>query len=109
MTPPMMPMLPPKGERDLDEIEKERPFVTYAWASPLCPWCGSWLRKIDMRPRWGIPFIVTAGCPSYHGMTSHGGTKWVDFKPPDVERGGDGAWWTEIKPEHYARWQELQS
>lgn len=108
MTTPMMPMLPPKGQRAFGDIEKERPFVTYAWVSPLCPWCGQWLRKVDMQPRWGIPFIATAGCPAYHGMTAHGGTKWVDFKPPDIECGGDGAWWTEIKPEHYEKWRELQ-
>lgn len=108
MNMPMMPMLPPKNsQRDMDEIEKESPFVTYAWGSPLCPWCGSWLRQVNMMPRWGIPFIASHGCPSYHGMTTHGGTKWADFKPPKVERGGDGAWWSEIEPEHYAKWREL--
>lgn len=108
MNTPMMPMLPPSNsQRDMDSIEKERPFVTYAWATPLCPWCGSWLRQVNLEPRWGIPFTATHGCPYYHGMTTHGGTQWANFRPLKVERGGDGAWWTEIRPEHYVKWREL--
>lgn len=47
----MLPLImPPWEDRDLSTIEQERPFVTYWWNPPLCPWCGQWLRSVDMRP-----------------------------------------------------------
>ena len=91
----MLPMLPPWENRDLDDIEQETPFVTYAWAPPLCPWCGQWLRPVDMRPM-GMPFKATTGCPLYHGLYTFNQTRWVDFRPPEIVRASDGAWWTTL-------------
>lgn len=92
----MFPLLPAPGEsHNLDDIEKETPFVTYAWSPPLCPWCGNWLRKVNMRPV-GIPFVVRMACPSYHGLYAFNQTRWVDFRPAAIQRGGDGAWWTTL-------------
>lgn len=90
-----MPILPPGESYDLDDIEHKKPYVTYAWAPPLCPWCGQWLRPVDMRPV-GLPFEATTACPSYHGLFAFSQTRWVDFRPPKIARGGDGAWWTSL-------------
>lgn len=92
----MPPYTPPSdGIHNLDDIEKETPFVTYAWWPPLCPWCGQWLRGVDLRPI-GQDFIAKLACPSYHGLVGHGQTRWVDLRPPAVQQGGDGAWWCTV-------------
>ncbi len=90
-------ILPPKDQhRNLDDIEKNAPFVTYTWKTPLCPWCAQWLRSVDFRPL-GLPWVAKAGCPAYHGLWAFGQNRWVDVRPPkNVSRGGDGAWWTTV-------------
>ncbi len=91
----MYPIMPPLGNRNLADIEQETPYTTYAWEPPLCPWCAQWLRPVDMRPV-GMPFQAIAACPAYHGLYAFGQTRWVDFRPPKVARGSDGAWWTSL-------------
>ncbi len=89
-------ILPPHDDqRALDDIEKEPPFVTYAWARPLCPWCAQWLRPVDMRPI-GLPFTVRLGCPYFHGLFAFSRGCWMDYRVPQIARGGDGAWRTSI-------------
>ncbi len=92
-----MMFLPPHDQlRNLDDIEKDKPFSTYAWETPLCPWCAQWLRSVDFRPI-GLPWKANAGCPSYHGMWAFSKNRWVDVQPPvNVLRGSDGAWWTSV-------------
>ena len=92
-----MMILPPKDQhRNLDDIEKDTPFVTYAWKRPLCPWCAQWLRNVDFRAI-GLPWAVKAGCPAYHGLWAFSKKRWVNIQPPkNVTRGGDGAWWTSV-------------
>jgi len=87
----MLPVMPPWEDRDISAIEHERPFATYGWNPPLCPWCGHWLRPMDMRPL-GLPIKAATACPFYHGMLAFGQKKWVDLRPPRVERGSDGFW-----------------
>ena len=87
----MLPVMPPWEDRDISDIENEPPFATYGWNPPLCPWCGQWLRPMDMRPL-GLPLKAATACPFYHGMLAFSQRKWVDLRPPKVERGGDGAW-----------------
>ena len=94
----MMPLLPPDDSYDLDDIEKEPGFVTYAWWPPLCPWCAQWLRPVDMRPI-GIPFKAITACPAYHGLFAAHLKRWVDLRPPNITRGSDGAWWTSLTTE----------
>jgi hypothetical protein len=95
----MYPILPPNENRDLDDIEHERPYTTYAWMPPLCPRCGQWLRPVDMRPA-GMPFRANAGCPAYHGLFAFSQQRWVDVRPPkNVKIGGDGAWWSSVTVE----------
>lgn len=93
-------ILPPKDQhRDLDDIEKNTPFVTYAWERPLCPWCGQWLRATDFRPA-GLPWEARTGCPNYHGLWASGQERWMNIRPPkNVQRGSDGAWWTSVTVE----------
>lgn len=91
----MYPILPPFEDRRIDDIEKEPGFATYAWEPPLCPWCGQWLRPVDMRPV-GLPFQATNACPFYHGLLAFSQTRWVDVRPPKTVLGGDGAWWSSI-------------
>lgn len=86
--------------RNLDDIEQEIPFVTYAWFPPLCPWCGSWLRRVDFTPA-GLPLQATAACPFYHGLLVHGQKHWIDFRPPAIQRGSDGAWWTTFDAQQF--------
>lgn len=90
----------PNEALDLDNIEKETPYVTCAWWPPLCPWCGQWLRQVDMRPV-GMPFVARTACPAYHGLFAYNQTRWVDFRPPKVARGSDGAWWTSLTTDQY--------
>ncbi len=91
----MLPVMPPWEDRDLRIIEHERPFVTYGWNPPLCPWCAAWLRPVDMRAI-GLPVKAATACPAYHGMLAFGQQKWVDLRPPGKERGGDGFWWSTL-------------
>ncbi len=90
-------ILPPKDQhRSLDEIEKDTPFVTYAWERPLCPWCAQWLRHVDFRPI-GLPWGARAGCPAFHGLWAFSKKRWLNVSPPtNVMRGSDGAWWTTL-------------
>lgn len=90
-------ILPPKDQpSNLDDIEKNTPFVTYVWERPLCPWCAQWLRVVDFRPI-GLPWEARAGCPNFHGIWAFSQNHWVDVRPPaNVARGGDGAWWTSV-------------
>ena len=92
----MYPIMPPWEDQDLADIEKKTPFTTYAWQPPLCPWCGQWLRPMDMRSV-GLPFQEIMACPFYHGLYTQ--ARWVDFQPPNVARGSDGAWWTSVTVE----------
>jgi hypothetical protein len=94
----MRPILPPNEDRDLADIEKEPGFATYGWMPPLCPWCGQWLRPVDFQPA-GMPFAAKAGCPAYHGLFAFSQQRWVNVRPPDVQMGGDGAWWTSLTVE----------
>lgn len=91
----MWMVMPPWEHRDLDDIEHEPGFATYAWAPPLCPWCGQWLRPVDMRPM-GMPFKAITACPAFHGLFTFNQTRWADFRPPKIDRGSDGAWWTSL-------------
>ncbi len=92
-------MTPQDQLRNLDDIEKTKPFSTYAWETPLCPWCAQWLRRVDFRPI-GLPFEARAGCPAYHGLWAFGQKRWFDVRPPkNVARGSDGAWWTSVTVE----------
>ena len=91
----MLPVMPPWEDRDLRTIEQERPFVTYGWTPPLCPWCAQWLRPVDMRPL-GLSIKAATACPDYHGMLAFGQKKWVNLRPPNTKRGGDGSWWTPL-------------
>ena len=92
----MMLLPPPNDNRNLDDIEKDKPFVTYVWDRPLCPWCAQWLRFVDFRPV-GLSFGAKAGCPNFHGLWAFGQDRWLDVRPPkNIERGGDGAWWSTI-------------
>ncbi len=90
-------ILPPKDQHlNLDEIEKDTPFVTYAWERPLCPWCAQWLRHVDFRPI-GLPWGARAGCPNFHGLWAFSKKRWLNVRPPtNVTRGSDGAWWTSV-------------
>ena len=80
---------------NLDALEKNPPFATYMWARPICPWCAQWLRPVDMRPI-GLPFTVQLGCPYFHGLFVFSQGRWMDYRVPQIARGGDGAWWTTI-------------
>ncbi len=90
-------ILPPQHDhRNLDDIEKDTPFVTYAWERPLCPWCAQWLRHVDFRPI-GLPWAARAGCPAFHGLWAFSKKHWLDVRPPkNISRAGDGAWWTSV-------------
>ena len=92
-----MMFLPPSDQpRNLDDIEKDKPFSTYAWETPLCPWCAQWLRLVDFRSI-GLPWEARAGCPSFHGLWAFSQKRWLDVRPPkNISRGGDGAWWTTV-------------
>lgn len=99
------PILPLPGNHNAEELEQHKPFAVYGWNPPLCPYCGSWLRQVDMRPR-GLPFRAASACPYFHGLLVGGQTSWRDLKPPKARRGSDGAWWTTLTTEQLQQMAE---